>query len=89
MYNYIFLIGKVKAMSKDTITLEVKEPFKNTHGEVDSHEFKIHLTEFVMETLPVNIYNKTIAIKGRVTKENNHLKLIGERINYMEEQYGK
>lgn len=89
MYNYIFLIGKVKAISKDSITLEVKEPFKNTHGEVDSHEFKIHLTEYVQEALPENIINKTIAVKGRVTMENNHLKLIGERINYMEEQYGK
>lgn len=82
MYNYIFLVGKVKAISKDSITLEVKEPFKNTHGEINSHEFEINLPEFIMETVPENIIDKTIAIKGKLTKENNHLKLIGERIFY-------
>lgn len=89
MYNYIFLIGKVKAFTTDSITLEVKEPFKNINGEVDSHEFKIYMPENILDSLPIDVYNKVIAVKGRLTKENNHLKLVGERVNYMEGQYGK
>lgn len=89
MYNYIFLIGKLVAFTTKTITLEVKEPFKNVNGEVDSHEFKIYMPECILDAMPIDVYNKTIAVKGRLTIENDHLKLIGERVNFMEEHYGE
>jgi hypothetical protein len=89
MYNYIFLIGKLKAFTTDSITLEVKEPFKNTNNEVMSHDFKIYMPEYILDAMPIDVYNQIVAVKGRITKENDHLKLIGERVTYMEEQYGK
>lgn len=94
MYNYVMLIGKVKAVSEKPesdrktaqISLSVQRPFKNEEGEFPVDVLEIFafelLADIVLERIKVG---RSITVKGRLVPHGDFAMIVAERIMFAEE----
>jgi single-stranded DNA-binding protein len=94
MYNYVMLIGKVKAVSEKPeadrktvqISLGVQRPFKNAEGEFPVDVLEVFafelLADIALERIEVG---KAITIKGRLVPHGEFAIIVAERIMFAEE----
>ncbi len=80
MYNYFALVGKLKAINKNSIVLNVDKPYRNEQGIFETETFEVLLDDKLMSIVNIEEGN-FINIKGRIGKDkNNNNILIGERM---------
>ena len=80
MYNYFALAGRLGAINKNSIVLNINKPYKNEQGIFETETFEVQLEDKLMSIINIEEGN-LISIKGRIGKdENNNNILIGERM---------
>lgn len=80
MYNYFALVGRLKAINKNSVVLNVDKPYKNKQGIFETETFEVQLNDKLMSIVNLEEGN-FINIKGRISKdENTNIILIGERM---------
>ena len=94
MYNYVMLIGKVKAVSEKPesdrkvaqISLSIQRPFKNEEGEFPVDVLEVFafelLADIALERIEVG---KSITIKGRLVPHGNTAIIVAEQLMFAEE----
>jgi hypothetical protein len=80
MYNYFALVGRLGAINKNSIVLNVDKPYRNEQGIFETETFEVLLDDKLMSIVNIEEGN-LINIKGRIGKDkNNNNILIGERM---------